>query len=62
MQRLDELHSLDIQSADLLALGLKTLLCNELLGIDILRITVHILSTERDLELRMQIVAELHKI
>ena len=62
MDRLDKMNSLHIQSTYLLALRLKTLLRNELFSIHGLRITVHVLASEDDLELRMKIVAKLHKI
>ena len=60
--RLRKPHRLHIQRANLLALRLQTLLSDELLSIHTLWIAVHVLASESDLELRMKIIAQLHKI
>ena len=62
MQRLHKLHRLHIHRTHLLSLRLYALLCNVLLRIHKLRLPVLVLSSESDLELRVLVVAERHKV
>ena len=62
VQRLDEADLLEVVLVALLALGRVTLLGDELLRVDVLRIPVLVLLPEDDLELRMLVVGDLHEV
>ena len=62
VQGLDKLDALYIHRADLLTLGLKSLLGNELFCINSFNFSVFMLSSESDLELRVLVIAECNEI
>ena len=62
MQRLHELDRLHIHAADLLSFGCQTLPRNKLFCIDNFSLSMLVLSSEGDLELRMSIIAKFHQI
>ena len=62
MQRLAELNRLHVHCAHLLTLSLQTLLRDELFCIYNLHLTMLVLSSESDFELRMLVIADSHKV
>ena len=62
VQRLDELHLLEVVLMTLLALGGIALLGDIFLSVNVLRITMFVLPAEDHLELRMSVLGKGHKI